>query len=104
MGIIDRLKREDPAALRRLEDGCIIQPPELPSCAVAAMARIARAAGVTLPDCDGGADCEHPRLPRGYGSLLPRGTNLAAALHSIESAVFGELEPDNPPRQAPLPS
>jgi len=73
--------------LRRCQNGYIMYPHELPRCSVAAIARLAKAVGGSVPDC-ADPDCDHPKL-RDFSGGLKTGMSIARAICLIEEDCEG---------------
>ncbi len=82
----------DDPELRDKLMGCYVfgEVGELPACSTAAIAYLARFAGVTCEDCTE-PECDHPRLPPGYADGVRIGTPVAAIIVAIEQLVAEAL-------------
>lgn len=87
MSILDEL---DPEQRQKLERAVVLIPPrDLGGCWVAVVAELARRAGVTLPDCTD-PECDHPKVPNGFGTWWKPGMYLAQAVREVEESVASD--------------
>lgn len=82
--------------------------PTVPRCSKEAIAWLAQVAGVAVERCQDPEDCEHTKLPDGFGLRMTRGMSVARAIGLVEEYV-GQRQPDvasgppEPPEQATEP-